>query len=75
MRGAVSADYVYMLIASPAHLASAKLVQYIESETRRLGHFSVLRWATVLVRPWNSNVETNIPGLAISPAAAHSDFQ
>ena len=37
IRGAVSPDHIHMLVSSPAHLAPAKLVQYIkERSSRRL---------------------------------------
>ena len=35
MRGAVSPDHVHMLLSAPAHLAPAKLVQYIKGRSSR----------------------------------------
>jgi len=35
IRGAVSPDHVHMLVSSPAHLAPAKLVQYIKGRSSR----------------------------------------
>ena len=35
IRGAVSADHIHMLVSSPAHLAPAKLVQYIKGRSSR----------------------------------------
>ena len=35
MRGAVSPDHVHMLLSAPAHLAPAKVVQYIKGRSSR----------------------------------------
>ena len=35
IRGAVSPDHIHMLVSSPAHLAPAKLVQYIKGRSSR----------------------------------------
>ncbi len=35
VRGAVSPDHIHMLVSSPAHLAPAKLVQYIKGRSSR----------------------------------------
>ena len=35
VRGAVSAEHVCMLVSVPAHLAPAKLVQYIKGRSSR----------------------------------------
>ena len=35
VRGAVSADHIHMLLSAPAHLAPAKLVQYIKGRSAR----------------------------------------
>ena len=35
IRGAVSPDHIHMLVSSPAHLASAKLVQYLKGRSSR----------------------------------------
>ena len=35
VRGAVSADHIHMLLSAPAHLAPAKLVQYIKGRSSR----------------------------------------
>jgi putative transposase len=35
MKGAVSPDHIHMLLSSPAHLAPAKLVQYIKGRSSR----------------------------------------
>ena len=35
IRGAVSPDHIHMLVSSPAHLAPAKLVQYLKGRSSR----------------------------------------
>jgi len=35
VRGAVAPDHIHMLLSAPAHLASAKLVQYIKGRSSR----------------------------------------
>lgn len=35
IRGAVSPEHVHMLVSAPAHLAPAKLVQYIKGRSSR----------------------------------------
>ena len=35
IRGAVSPDHIHMLVSSPAHLAPAKLVQYVKGRSSR----------------------------------------
>jgi putative transposase len=35
VRGAVSPDHIHMLVSAPAHLAPAKLVQYIKGRSSR----------------------------------------
>jgi putative transposase len=35
IRGAVSPDHIHMLVSAPAHLAPAKLVQYIKGRSSR----------------------------------------
>src|SRR5688572_361436 len=57
IRGAVSPDHIHMLVSSPAHLAPAKLVQYIKGRSSRrlqeeFPHLRKKHWGETLVGTW-----------------------